>query len=90
MWSPEAFDHAMPKTQGKGYTTLAWKESQAEYYRLAGHALHEKEFKNIKLRLIWQLHSEGLTYVEIAEALNTTLDKVRRSVEKLAHEFCLK
>ena len=75
---------------GRGYTSLIWKESQAEYFRLASHCLYEKEFKNVLERIIWQLHSEGMTYQEISNELKVTLDKARRTIERLAKEFGLK
>jgi len=74
----------------RGYTSLIWKESQAEYFRLASQCLHERDFKSVIERIIWQLHSEGLTYQEIAAELNLTLDKARRTVERLAKDFGLK
>jgi hypothetical protein len=89
VWKPDMFERAN-QSQDKGYSSITWKESQAEYYRLAGQALYEKEFKNIRMRLIWQLHAEGHSYPEISEVLNLTHDKVRRAVERMAKEFCLK
>lgn len=72
------------------YSSLAWKESQAEYYRLASQCLHERDFKSVIERIIWQLHAEGFAYDEISKELNVTLDKVRRNIERLAKEFGLK
>jgi len=88
-WEPGQFEHPS-EPQDKGYTSITWKESQAEYYRLAGQALHEKDFKNVRMRLIWQLHAEGYSYREICETLNLSHDKIRRAVERMAKEFCLK
>lgn len=73
-----------------GYTTLTWKESQAEYYRLACQCLHEAQFKNTQYRLIWQLHSEGLSYAEISPILNLTVRKIRYAIEQMAEEFGLR
>lgn len=78
------------KKTNYGYTTLAWKESQAEYYRLAAQCLHEAEFKTTQQRLIWQLHSEGLSYAEISPILNLTVRKIRYAIEQMAEEFGLK
>ena len=89
LWDPFLYEQPLQENK-MGYTSGVWKDSQAEYYRLAGQALHEKEFKNVRERIIWQLHSEGLSHSEICEAINTTLNKVRRSVERMAREFCLK
>lgn len=73
-----------------GYNSLTYKESEAEYFRLASHCLHEREFKSVRHRLIWQLHSEGLSYQKIAQELNITERKVRYAIEVMAKEFCLK
>lgn len=89
VWDPKDFDKR-PAVYDAGYSSITWKESQAEYYRLAGQMLYEKEFKNVRLRLIWQLHAEGMSYSEICEVLNLSRDKIRRAVERMAKEFCLK
>lgn len=44
-------------------------EAKAEYFRLAGQFLHEHSFKNDRDRLIWELHSQGLSTREIAAAI---------------------
>lgn len=87
---PVTFDRQGFQVYDKGYSSTTWKDSQAEYFRLAGHALHEREFKTIRQRVIWQLHSEGLSFQEISEVLNISLDKARRAIERMAKEFCLK
>jgi hypothetical protein len=73
-----------------GYTSLVWKESQEQYYRIAGQLLHEVQFKSERYRIIWQLHSEGFTYQEISNELNLTIKKVRYAIEKMAIQFGLK
>jgi hypothetical protein len=72
------------------YSSLVWKESQAEYYRLASQYLHEKEFKTIRARIIWQLHSEGLSQYKIAKELKTTRREIRYAIEEMEKEFGLK
>lgn len=74
----------------RGYTSLTWKESQAEYFRIASQCLHEKEFKSVLERIIWQLHAEGFTYQEISKELNVSLDRARRAIERMALEFNLR
>lgn len=74
----------------RGYSTLAWKESQAEYYRLASQILHEAEFKTPRHRIIWQLHSEGTTQQEIAAILNITRRKVELCLKSMQIEFGLR
>jgi len=72
------------------YSSLIWKESQAEYYRLASQFLHEKEFKTIRARIIWQLHAEGLSQYKIAKELKTTRREIRYAIEEMEKEFGLK
>lgn len=73
----------------KRYGSL-YGQSEAEYFRLAGQCLHEREFKSVRHRIIWQLHSEGFSYAEISKELNITLRRVRYAIERMAREFCLK
>jgi DNA-directed RNA polymerase specialized sigma24 family protein len=79
-----------PTSVERGYTTLAWKESQAEYFRLCGQLLHEYEFKNIFERIVWQLHAEGFSYQEIANVMNCPFRKIRYCIEKLSKDMGLK
>lgn len=74
----------------RGYTTLVWKESQAEYYRIACQCLWDREFKSVLERILWQLHAEGMSYQQIADEMPVSLDQVRRCIERLAREFGLK
>jgi len=73
-----------------GYSTLTWKQSQAEYFRLASQILHEATFKSEQHRIMWELHSEGYSGVEIAKQLNLTYRVVRYAIERMAIEFGLK
>ena len=72
-----------------GYTSLTWKESQGEYYRVAGQILHETEFKNERHRRIWELHCEGLSGSEIAEKLKLTKRQVKYAIWRMAKDFGL-
>jgi len=88
-WSPELYES--PSTNNDlGYSSLTWKESQAEYYRVASQCLHEYEFKSIRERIIWQLHAEGISDYEIVKEINSTYRKVRYVIEQLQKEFGLK
>ena len=44
-------------------------DSKEEYYRVAGHFLHEHEFNNEVDRFIWQKHAEGHSYRDITKML---------------------
>jgi hypothetical protein len=73
-----------------GYSSLVWKESQAEYYRIASQCVHEAKFKTEMHKRIWELHSEGLTISEIAQRTQLTFKKTRYAIEQMAEEFGLK
>lgn len=73
-----------------GYSSILWKKSQAEYYRLAGHFLYSGEFKNKRHKSIWTLHCQGRSMREIAKNLRITLKKVRYAIECLEIDFGLK
>lgn len=60
------------------------REMTTEYYRLAGQFLHEHVFKNDKEKLIWRLHSEGLSLRDISATLKSNKDAVHAIVKPLA------
>lgn len=39
---------------------VEFQEAKTSYYRMAGYFLHEHKFEDDVIKLIWQLHSEGL------------------------------
>jgi hypothetical protein len=43
--------------------------SKQEYYRLVGHFLHDHKFENKVDKLIWELHSEAISYRKIVSKL---------------------
>lgn len=69
------------------YSSLIWKESQAEYYRLAGQFLYLKKFRTKRHKIIWRLHSEGRTLKEIATKLGLTTRQIRYAVNCLQRDF---
>lgn len=50
-----------------------------DYYRLAGHFLHEHEFASETERLIWEYHANGLSGKDISETLAKVKIKVATS-----------
>lgn len=74
---------------GKGYSTFVWKQSQAEYYRLAAIFYHDKEFKDCREREIWGLHAEGFSVREIAKKINLTPRQVFYSIQIAGKRFGL-
>lgn len=52
-------------------TDAEWIESKQEYYRVAGHFLHEHVFASEAEKSIWELHSEGKGVDTIVSLLNS-------------------
>lgn len=73
----------------RNYTSIVWKESQAEYYRIAGQLLFIKKFRNDQHKRIWELHSNGLTLKAIAASMGLTQRQVRYAVSCMRIEFGL-
>lgn len=84
-----------------GYSSLTWKESQAEYYRLASSYVFEKQFKTDRHQRIWELHADGMSAQEIANTLKfqaylfggafrMTWKKAHYAIHCMAIEFGLK
>lgn len=74
----------------RGYSSIAWKNSQMEYFRLAGQVLHTFDFKEVFHRIVWQLHSEGFSLDEITKILRAQRHSIRKIIEKTAKEVGLK
>jgi len=67
-------------------------EIKQEYYRLAGQFLHEHKFKTSFERTVWEMHSNGISVVDIVKALQKTgrtayKDKVHGAIKRLAAEM---
>lgn len=56
-----------------------------DYYRLAGHFLHDHSFKNELQYKMWSLHSQGMGFNNIAITLGVKTGKVRYSIQKLVN-----
>lgn len=70
----EAADGNLKRWSNKFYlrdSTRVLFESKQEYYRMAGHFLHETSFRNERERLIWELHSEGIGVEDTISILKT-------------------
>jgi hypothetical protein len=77
------------KFSGKGYSTFVWKQSQAEYYRLASIMCHDGVFKTDQEKTIWVLHAEGFSYRQIAKKTKLTVRKVWYSIQNTGKRFGL-
>lgn len=84
------------RQNGKDFEELMFlNESKETYYRLAGHFLNDYEFADAKEKRIWALHSEGESFVDIAEAIRNrhnkaNKDSVNRVIKRLAEEMLKK
>jgi hypothetical protein len=70
-------------------------QARLNYYRLAGHFLHEYEFDSDKERAIWELHAEGLSRPKVLKQLKsrnfkTYSRQVQEIIEKLEKEMITK
>lgn len=54
---------------GDASNVLVKVQARQEYYRLAGHFLHDYKFESKLHRLIWELHSTGVAGKPIAKIL---------------------
>lgn len=73
----------------KGYSTFVWKQSQAEYYRIASIMCHDGVFKTEREKQIWELHAEGLSYRQISKRIRLTVRQVCYSIQNTAKRFGL-
>lgn len=51
------------------YTDPNRRNAKIEYYTLAQHFLHTYKFKNNKERVMWELHSEGISIRNISKEM---------------------
>lgn len=74
---------------GKDRSSLVWKESVQEYYRLASQFLFDKDFEDSIDKTIWEYHSQGLTHKEVAKKLGmgATANSVRFRVYRMRKAF---
>ncbi len=80
-------DTMQPITSETSYTSKVWKESQAEYYRLASQYLHDKYFPSEVHKLIWKLHAKGFTFRQIAQRTGMTKNKIQYRIEGMRERF---
>jgi len=73
----------------KGYSSFVWKQSQAEYYRIAAIMFHDGEFKNLREKEIWGFHSEGVSTREIAKKMGLTQRQVFYTIQTIEKRFGL-
>lgn len=63
------------------------REATTEYYRLAGLFLHDYEFEDEEDKLIWELHSQGLSRHSIEKRCGVSTERNRAIVKRLVVEM---
>ncbi len=64
-----------PSTPFGRADTAQYNQSKEEYYRLAGHFLHDHKFTNDTEKRVWELHQSGVGTREIARRLPSGASK---------------
>ena len=70
----ERFDEAMKTDAGNNIQTrqtLSSYDIKSEYYRIAGHFLHDHKFENEFDRKVWEQHCEGISIRSMEVTLST-------------------
>lgn len=67
-------------------------ENKEEYYRMAGHFLHDHKFETPVEKTIWRLHSDGISIMDIvfylkSKKVKTYKRKVHETIQKLCEEM---
>jgi hypothetical protein len=81
------------KVNGSAYAdVIVSHQAVEEYYRLAGHFLHDYKFKDEYEKKVWILHADGNSHRDVAEALRTksrkaNKDSVNTIVKRLSKEM---
>lgn len=89
-WSTRVFSD---KANGSYYNEkIEYYKSREEYYRLAGHFLHDYKFANKKEHRIWELHAEGVSIQAIVEIMTkarfkTSIKRAHQTIQRLVKEM---
>lgn len=88
VWSGAPLDENLPAITSKtGYSSKIFKESQQEYYRLAGQYYYDKEFKSSRDKEIWRLHALGSSLIDIAAEMRMSKGSIQYRIERMRKEF---
>jgi hypothetical protein len=89
-WSGSALrDDIKPITSKREYSSKLFKESQAEYYRLAAQHLHDGKFKSVLDKVIWSYHVGGLSFRRISEIVFKSKDCIQYKIDIMRKGFKL-
>jgi ribulose bisphosphate carboxylase small subunit len=68
------------KSHGKSAKEVAQaNDDKQEYYRLAGHFLHDHKFENAIEKFVWEKHADGVSHTKIPALLK------RKGIKKERH-----
>ncbi len=65
-------------------------EERRRYFELATHWLNNGTFENGRAKKAWELHTEGLSYREIAKVMRTNKDKINTWINQSQQESGLR
>lgn len=83
-WSSKFYTSQFKETNGtKAEDKIPINYAKAEYYRLAEHFLNSHKFKNRLESLIWNLHSQGMSFREIAKKLKNSTNSLRLNKDNI-------
>jgi hypothetical protein len=71
----------------KGSSSKLYKESKAEYYRLASQYLWDKQFSCLEDKIIWSYHCSGMSLVDVAKTVRKSKGSVQYAIERMRREF---
>lgn len=71
------------------------QEAKEQYYRMAGHFLHDHNFESAVDKFIWEMHSEGVAHRKIVPLLKKFKLKrerhwVRRVIDRLKAQMMVR
>jgi hypothetical protein len=69
-------------------SSQSFYEAKEEYYRIAGHFLHDNKFKDEFEKKVWDLHSQGISFRDIAIKVRTKQNKANKdNIQTLVKEL---
>lgn len=87
-WSGSPLPEEMkPITSKTDYSSKLYKESQAEYYRMARQFLYSKRFPSLLDKRIWRRHANGKTITVISEEIGKSRNSIQYRITKMRKAF---
>lgn len=83
-WSSKFYTSQFKETNGtRTEDKIVINSAKAEYYRLAEHFLNSYKFNNKLEHNIWDLHSQGKSFREIAKKLKNTTNTLKLNKDNI-------